>query len=66
VLTHRAAVDPFNVVALVIFVCAILHTFLTAKIRHWAHVVEERHAAKLGEKKGLLPLMPMATASPTK
>ena len=30
-----------------IFVAAILHTFLTAKIRHWAHVVEERHAAAL-------------------
>ena len=48
VLAHRATADPFNVVALVIFACAILHTFLTAKIRHWAHVVEARHAAKLG------------------
>lgn len=45
VLRHRAAADPFNLVAAGIFVAAILHTFLTAKIRHWAHVVEERHAA---------------------
>ena len=47
VLRHRAAADPFNLVAAGIFVAAILHTFLTAKIRHWAHVVEERHAAAL-------------------
>lgn len=35
VLAARASFDPFNVVALVIFVCAIVHTFLTARIRHW-------------------------------
>lgn len=51
VLTYRVEVDPFNLVALIIFVCAILHTFLTAKIRHWAHVVEERHAAKISRQK---------------
>lgn len=47
VLAYRAAVDPVNVVALVIFVCAIIHTFLATRIRHWAHVVEKRHAARL-------------------
>ncbi len=46
VLAHRAAVNPFNLAALAIFVCAIVHAFLTAKIRHWAHVVEERQAAR--------------------
>jgi hypothetical protein len=46
VLRYRAEFDPFNGVALAIFACAILHTFFTAKIRHWAHVVEERHAAR--------------------
>lgn len=51
VLVHRATADPFNIVALVIFVGAILHTFLTAKIRHWAHIVEERHAATLNNNK---------------
>ncbi len=55
VLAHRIAVDPFNAVALAIFVCAILHTFLTAKIRHWAHVVEARHAARLGAQKAGAP-----------
>ncbi len=46
VLRSRAAEEPFNVVALAIFACAILHTFFAAQIRHWAHVVEERHAAR--------------------
>ena len=50
VLRARAAFDPFNLVALAIFVTAILHTFLAAKIRHWAHVLEERHAARRGRK----------------
>jgi hypothetical protein len=46
-LRTRAAAEPFNVVASVIFLLAIVHTFLTAKFRHWAHVVEEKHAAYL-------------------
>lgn len=50
VLVHRAGVDPFNVVALAIFVGAIIHTFLTARIRQWAHVVETRHAAARTER----------------
>jgi hypothetical protein len=45
VLAGRASADPFNVAALVIFVGAIVHTFLAARFRHWAHVVEARHAA---------------------
>ncbi|WP_438482827.1 putative Na+/H+ antiporter [Oleiharenicola lentus] len=43
----RAAAEPFNVVATVIFVLAVLHTFAAPKIRHWGHVVEERHHAAL-------------------
>jgi Na+/H+ antiporter NhaD/arsenite permease-like protein len=43
VVKARAAAEPFNVVATVIFMLAVLHTFATAKIRHWAHVVEHRH-----------------------
>jgi hypothetical protein len=45
-LAARARLEPFNVVATLIFVLAILHTFVAAKIRHWAHVVEERHLAR--------------------
>lgn len=50
VLRARAMAEPFNVVATAIFVLAVLHTFASAKIRHWAHVVEERHAAKLRQQ----------------
>lgn len=47
VLSQRVQVEPFNAVTLAIFLAAIVHTFLTAKFRHWAHVVEERHVARL-------------------
>lgn len=50
VLKQRLEIEPFNLVATVIFVLAIIHTFLTAKFRHWAHVVEEAHHARLKEK----------------
>ena len=50
--TLRARVDavPFNLVATIIFILAICHTFLTAKFRHWAHVAEERHAATVAQR----------------
>jgi len=47
VLHARVVAEPFNAVATVIFLLAVLHTFATAKIRHWAHVVEERHCERL-------------------
>jgi hypothetical protein len=47
VLQHRVEVEPFNLVATVIFLLAIIHTFLTARFRHWAHVLEKRHEEKL-------------------
>lgn len=56
VVKARAAAEPFNVVATIIFVLAVLHTFASAKIRHWAHVLEERHAASLERKAARTPL----------
>lgn len=50
VLRARAAAEPFNVVATVIFLLAVLHTFATARIRHWAHAVDERHRAALAQR----------------
>jgi hypothetical protein len=44
VLRGRIASEPFNLVATIIFLLAIGHTFLTAKFRHWAHLAEEAHA----------------------
>lgn len=43
VLQHRVKVQPFNLVATLLFLAAIIHTFLTHKFRHWAHLLEERH-----------------------
>ena len=43
----RAEAEPFNLVATAIFALAVVHTFFTAKFRHWAHVVEHRHAERL-------------------
>ena len=49
----RATAEPFNVVATVIFLLAVLHTFLPPRLRHWSHMVEERHRAKLKTNGGL-------------
>ncbi len=46
-LAARVHAEPFNLIATAIFVLAVLHTFFAGKIRHWAHVVEERHCARL-------------------
>jgi hypothetical protein len=46
-LRERVAAEPFNLVASLIFLLAICHTFLTTKFRHWAHLTEEAHTARL-------------------
>ena len=51
VIVSRAVAEPFNAVATGIFILAVMHTFFTAKIRHWAHVVEERHCERLKIKR---------------
>jgi len=43
VLENRIAKDPFNLVATIIFLCAVLHTFFTAKFNALAHLFEKRH-----------------------
>jgi hypothetical protein len=50
VLRSRAGAEPFNLVATVIFLLAIIHTFLTARFRHWAHVAEEEHAERMSRR----------------
>ncbi len=44
-LAHRIAAEPFNLVASLIFLAAIVHTFLVAKFRHVAHAAEHELAA---------------------
>lgn len=54
ILSHRISVEPFNIVATIIFFCAIVHTFLTSKFleisHHWAHDHEEKVKADLKPK----------------
>ncbi len=47
VLRHRIEVEPFNLVATIIFLLAIVHTFLATKFMHLAHVWRDEHEAKL-------------------
>jgi hypothetical protein len=53
-LADRAAADPFNALATAIFVCAIVHTFVAARIAGLAHRVQ--HAAdEQALREGRLP-----------
>ena len=51
VLVDRVHENPFNLVATIIFVLAIVHTFLAARFQHWAHEVEAAHKAAIKEAK---------------
>jgi hypothetical protein len=55
VLKARMAAEPFNVAASLIFLLAVVHTFLTAKFRHWAHEVETAHHEKLKLRRENMP-----------
>lgn len=50
-LCHRVAVDNFNLAASLIFLCAILHTFLAPKFQSLAHKLEHNHKQKLKQEK---------------
>ena len=43
VLKHRAEIVPFNLWATLFFLAAVIHTFLTQRFRHFAHLLEDRH-----------------------
>jgi len=47
ILRTRAAADPFNLVATVIFLLAIVHTFLATKFMHLAHRWRDEHRAQI-------------------
>jgi hypothetical protein len=61
VLKHRISVQPLNLLASLLFLCAVFHTFFAHKFQHWAHVLEQRAAAKaeLGARSN--PKPPLAT-----
>lgn len=47
---QRIAAEPINLAATLIFLLAIIHTFLAPRFRHWAHEVEEKHAAAVTQR----------------
>ena len=49
-LAHRVEVEPFNLVATLIFFLAIIHTFMSSKLLGIAHRLEHLHAEKLARK----------------
>ena len=51
-LFNRAKIEPFNLIATLIFLCAIVHTFLTSKFMHISHAyLQEFQALELEEAK---------------
>lgn len=48
-LLHRIRVQPFNLVATIIFILAVIHTFFAAKIMHCAHQWRDKHKSGLPE-----------------
>ena len=50
-LVHRFRADPFNGAATLIFLLAILHTFLAPRFQRLAHVLEKRHKEQLRAEK---------------
>ncbi len=50
-LAHRVGADPFNLAASLIFLCAILHTFMAPRFQNLAHHLEQRHKDKLRRQK---------------
>ncbi len=52
VLVHRAQAEPFNLIATIIFLLAIVHTFLAPKILKLSHWVQDEHEKKLQEEHG--------------
>lgn len=50
ILKSRAQQEPFNVVATVIFLLAIAHTFAAGPITHLSHKLKKRHQKRLREQ----------------
>ncbi|HEX8371657.1 MAG TPA: putative Na+/H+ antiporter [Chthoniobacterales bacterium] len=45
ILRNRVSTDPFNLIASVIFLLAIIHTFLASKFTHLSHKMRDAHKA---------------------
>lgn len=51
ILLHRIAEDPFNLFATLIFLAAVVHTFLAGYFQKLAHRIEEQHRLQLIEER---------------
>jgi len=60
-LIHRVKVSPFNLVGTLIFLGAIIHTFLASKFMEISHRLEHEHELK--KEKGLVPRNSVAQKS---
>lgn len=49
ILKHRISHTPFNLVATIIFLCAIIHTFLSSKFLYYAHKWKAEHQKRIEE-----------------
>jgi Putative Na+/H+ antiporter len=52
VLVHRGFAEPINMIATIIFLLAIIHTFLAPKILAWSYRLQDAHEAALEKKYG--------------
>jgi len=48
-LSHRISANPFNLVASLIFLLAIIHTFMANKLTAYAHKIHEEHDERMKE-----------------
>jgi len=53
VLVHRVQEDPFNLVATIIFLCAIIHTFFATRFLQCSHRLKVAHDLKIRKNGGL-------------
>ena len=51
ILRHRMEAEPLNLIVSLIFLCAILHSFLASKFSRIAHRLEKEHAKKMKTQK---------------
>ena len=55
VLVSRAFADPFNLTATVIFLLAVIHTFLAPKILAWSNSLQDAYEARMEQLHGVQP-----------
>jgi putative Na+/H+ antiporter len=55
ILKARIQAHPFNLVATIIFVLAIVHTFIAPSFLSWSHRLQEKHQERLVQNKPTLP-----------